>query len=229
MRRRIVHLPILPLALVLASSCGLFAQGRSDSTTATPVMVASFAMGYAPNTYIPALNIGAQVGAYLPELCLPITVIARDAENENKTSISWTSAVTVGAIMCAGVMHPEDVPGLRTVFFYTVVVPLLALNCQHHLVVVGPNGLLGSSAVRLTAFAGWRTDCYSPGITWVRWTPMVGLQQEVNLSDDGGATTGKWLAIAEGVESPVGTHAPPTRLQIALQYFFPSSRSKKVR
>ena len=226
MRRHTICFVIRVFALTLTWSWTIFAQGSRDISTTNPEIVSALSMGYASDTYVPALNIRVQVGTYLPEMCLPVTVLARDAYNENKASVSWTSAVTLGAIMVAGMMHPEDVPGVRNVLFYGMVMPLLALNCRHHFVVVGPGGLFNAGAIRLTTFAGWRTDCYSPGITWVRWTPMLGMEQGVNLSDDGGTSTGKWLAIAEGLEAPVGNHAPPSRLFLSLQYVFPSSRNR---
>ncbi len=213
---------LMVAASALVCSSVVPAQEEPESAKKEQPTVLALEMGYARDTYVPSLTFGVQLGPYIPECYLPITVVARDANNEGKPSVSWTAGVSVGALLAAGLIHSDDAPGLRNVLTYGIVFPLLALNSRHHLVLAGPGGLLEAGGVRLTAFAGSRTDCFSPGITWVRWTPMLGLRQEVKFSDNFGRTTGNLLAISEGVELPVGDKAPPSRLFVALKYTFPA-------
>lgn len=222
MRRNSTLFLITVAALALVCSSVLIAQEEQERAKKEQPNVLALEMGYARDTYVPSLIFGVQFGPYIPECYLPITVVARDANNEGKPSVSWTAGVSVGALLAAGMIHSDDAPGLRNVLTYGIVFPLLALNSRHHLVLAGPGGLLEAAGVRLTAFAGSRTDCFSPGITWVRWTPMLGIEQEVKFSDSFGRTTGNWLAISEGVELPVGDKAPSSRLFMALKYTFPS-------
>ena len=210
-------------ALITLASSGLL-KGQEKPGAANPATHVSGALEvtYASETCVPALDMILHLGPYHPEMCFPVAIVTKDPYNDNKASVSWSAAASLGAIMLAGVMHPEDVPGVRNFLFYTTIVPLLALNCQHYLTIAGPDGVFESDVISLAIFAGWRTDAYSPGITWMRWTPMAGIQQAIRLPGDDVTTTGKWVAVMGGIERPVGTQSPPPRLFVSLKYLFPT-------
>jgi len=193
---------------------------------ADSVQYAIVTFGYSTDTYVPAIGLGTQFGAYSPELFLPVTVLVRDPYNGNKWNISWSALVPFGTAMVISVFHPQDVgPGVQRVLIYALFAPVLALNSQHHLVLVGPKGLVESDHLRLTAFVGCRTDCYSRDITWVRWTPMAGLQQGFNLTGMSEMSSAKWIVLSGGIEAPVdfssGVHSMPSLVFINLKYYLP--------
>jgi len=200
-------------------------QDTADSS-ADSLQFAFASFGYSTDTYVPATGLGTQIGAYFPEVFLPVTVLGRDPYNGNKWNISWSALVPIGTAMVISVFHPQDVgPGVQKVLIYALLAPVLAANSQHHLVLVGPRGLVESDQFRLTAFVGCRTDCYTRDITWVRWTPMAGLQQGLNLTGESEMSSTKWLVLSGGIEAPVdfssGVHSMPSLLFINLKYYFP--------
>ncbi len=219
MNRRVVII----VAVAGMSTGSVYAQPATDTSKCDAPVVASIDLGYAGNTYVPEIAVHQQMGVYIPEVTLPVTILAKDPYNGNKISVSWAAAIPIGAAMAVGVIHTDDAPGLRNFLMYAIFIPALALNCQHHVLLAGPGGFVNVGWMRLSIFAGWRTDCYSPDITWLRWTPMAGIQQAFRISDDADETTGKWIAVAAGIERPVGTQAPPSRLFAGLKYYFPAN------
>ncbi len=181
-------------------------------------------MGYSKDTYVPSFGPAAQVGVYSLELFLPVTYLPRDPYNGNQWNISWSALVPLGTAMIISVFHPQDVgPGVQKVLVYALMAPVLVANSQHHFVLVGPKGMVESAQYRLTAVVGCRTDCYSREVTWVRWTPIVGLQHALLLTGEGEEGASKWLALCGGIEAPVdftgGPHSKPSTWFIGLKYY----------
>ena len=117
---------------------------------------------------------------------------------------------------------------MRTIIEYGLLAPALLLNSQHHLVIIGPGGLSEATHSRLTAFAGFRMDCYSRDVTWARLSPMAGIQHAFNLTGSSDGNASNWLALSAGIEAPVDfeavAHSIPPRSFVGVKYYTPFTR-----
>jgi hypothetical protein len=170
------------------------------------------------------VGLSFDLGVYTPESqFLPVAYLESDPYNDGKWNISWSALVPLGLTAIISVFHyPEFPPVVQDILGAALMGPVVLLNSQHHLVLVGPSGLIASGRLSLTAFAGCRTDCYSRDVTWVRWTPMAGIQQGFRLSAGDDPAIAEWLSVYGGIESPVdfsgGPHSLPSTLFVGLRY-----------
>jgi hypothetical protein len=199
------------------------AEATPDTSQKQPVQ-AVLSLGYSKGTYVLSMGPSFDFGAYAPEFhFLPVTFLESDPYNEGKWNISWSALVPLGLGAIVSVFHSPEFPAVVQEILGAVLLgPVVLLNSQHHLVLVGPTGLIESGQLRLTAFVGCRTDCYSRAVTWVRWTPIAGVQQGFNLSGGDDTSAANWLSIYGGIESPVdfssGRHSMPSTLFLGLRY-----------
>jgi hypothetical protein len=220
----------MPLGLCLAASLG----GASAQEDRSPAQASGDSVGYvvpgftySRDTYVPSLGFSGTLGLYSGEVFLPVTV-ARDLNNRTRWNVSWWSLLPLGVSVVAGVFHEgEPFLWMRDILTYGIGGPLLLLNSQHHLSLIGPTGLLDSQSFRTSVFAGWRTDCFTrDDVTWVRWSPMVGVQQGLRIARAEETDLTTWLSFSGGVEWPIdgepGDHTLPSSWFVSAKLSLPA-------
>ncbi len=179
-------------------------------------------------TYVPSIDLSGRLGAYVPEISLPLTILVKD--KSSTVYVSWSTFWTF-SIALIGEAFAGDLLGatwLQMGIRYALLVPALAFNTFHHLVIIGPDGLSESTDMQLSTFVGWRTDLFgraADSLSLVRWAPMAGIQ--VGWFDNQQQSSMSF-ALRLGVESPIdyesGLQPQHRRLRVFMGvrwYYYP--------
>ncbi len=198
------------------------AQDSADSSTTWAKAGRVFiSFAYSRKTYVPAIGSTLErIGMYVPELSLPLTFV--DTET-GSSGVSFTPFMTLTFGIMAEWLAGEQlgVRWLQSAIRYGLLIPALALNSSHHLVLMRKGAAMESPVHELTAFLGWRTDLWE---NFSRWTPMAGLQYsfvERAATTEGSMRGG--LGLCTGVEAPVDLpsqgKAIPARVFVGLKWY----------
>ena len=179
-------------------------NASQDSTDSSEVSAPSgrfvVSFGYSRKTYVPAIGASLRhIGVYFPEVSIPFTVMDTDTGSTG-FSYTWIAPLTIAVL---GEWLAGKVLGVRWLQLairYSMLVPVLAINSYHHLVLMGKGGAMEPPRQQLTAFLGSRMDLWDHGS---RWTPMAGLQYSVigPYGNNQDFETG-W-GLCAGIEAPV--------------------------